>query len=226
MQFSYSRNVQGKQMKPWQGILFGLIFAIVGIGLIAYSVVTIQNYNKKNETYIETTSKVVDYDYDSDGLQAIIVEYTVDGKTYRKTSNSYSNMPKSIGTEVSVKYNPDNPSDAIWTTDSTNIVMPLAGALFTIVGIIVVISSAKKMKQENNQPVVESSNGLYNSVDTMNNLAQNNLNTNQQQTPQINSNQVQQTTNGLNNNFGQQTSVNTQNNLPNNQQNSNNINNF
>jgi len=84
--------------------------------------------------------------YDDDGLQAIIVEYTVDGQSYRKTSNSYSNMPKSMGTEVDLKYNPANPKDAIWVNDSTNIVMPLAGGLFTLVGVVVIVIATKKMK--------------------------------------------------------------------------------
>ena len=51
--------VQTKPMKPWQGILFGLIFAIVGIGLLLFSISTIRNYSQKNETYIEATSIVV-----------------------------------------------------------------------------------------------------------------------------------------------------------------------
>ena len=111
--------VSTKPMKPWQGILFGLIFAVIGIGLLLFSVSIIKNYNQKNKTYTETTSVVVDYAYDDEGLEAIIVEYTVDGKSYRKQSNSYSNMPKSKGTQVKVKYNPNNPSDAIWVNDYT-----------------------------------------------------------------------------------------------------------
>lgn len=185
--------VSTKPMKPWQGILFGLIFAVIGIGLLLFSVSTIKNYNQKNKTYTETTSVVVDYAYDDEGLEAIIVEYTVDGKSYRKQSNSYSNMPKSKGTQVKVKYNPDDPSDAIWVNDSTNIVLPLVGGLFALVGIIIAVSSAKKMKNEKDAPTIQQSNGLYNSVDVVNTL-QNNQNLGQtsqfQQTvqPQINQN--------------------------------------
>ncbi|MCI9280107.1 MAG: DUF3592 domain-containing protein [Bacilli bacterium] len=171
--------VSTKPMKPWQGILFGLIFVVIGIGLLLFSVSTIKNYNQKNKTYNETTSIVVDYAYNDEGLEAIIVEYTVDGKAYRKQSNSYSNMPKSKGTQVKVKYNPDDPSDAIWVNDSTNIVLPLVGGLFTLVGIIIVISSVKKMKNEKDAPTIQQSNGLYNSVDVVNTL-QNNQNLGQQ----------------------------------------------
>ena len=147
MNFSTVSTVQTKPMKPWQGVLFGLIFAVVGIALLFFANSSIKTYNEKNATFIETTSTVVDYKYNDDGLQAIIVEYVVDGQTYQKISNSYSNMPKSIGTEVSVKYNPNNPKDAIWTSDSSNIILPIFGAVFTLVGVFVVISSVKNGKK-------------------------------------------------------------------------------
>lgn len=144
-----------KPMKPWQGILFGLIFVMIGIGLLLLSVSTIKKYNEKNKIYTETTSVVVDYAYDDEGLEAIIVEYTVDGKAYRKQSNSYSNMPKSKGTQVKVKYDPNNPRDAIWVNDSTNVVLPLAGGIFLLVGIIIAVSSSKKMKMIKGTPNVQ-----------------------------------------------------------------------
>ena len=165
--FSTNRTVQSKPMKPWQGILFGLIFAIVGIALLCFAVSSIKTYNEKNETFVETTSRVVDYKYNDEGLQAIVVEYVVDGQTYQKVSNSYSNMPKSIGTEVSIKYNPNNPQDAIWTLDSTNIILPIVGVVFTLVGVIVVISSIKNGKKQKmlEEQAIEQTNGLYSNID-------------------------------------------------------------
>lgn len=150
-------------MKPWQGVLFGLIFAIIGIALLCFAISSIKTYNEKNKTYIETISKVVDYKYDDEGLQAIVVEYVVNGQTYQKISNSCSNMPKSIGTEVSVKYNPNNPLDAIWTSDSTNFILPIVDVVFTLIGVFVVISSIKNVKKQ--IMVEEQINILYNNTD-------------------------------------------------------------
>lgn len=194
--FSTGRTVQAKPMKPWQGVLFGLIFVIVGIALLCFAVSSIKTYNEKNETFVETTSKVVDYKYDDEGLQAIVVEYVVDGQTYRKVSNSYSNVPKSIGTEVSVKYNPNNPQDAIWTSDSTNIILPIFGAVFTLVGVIVVIFSIKKGKTQKmiEDQAVEQTNGLYSNIDIQQQM--NNVN-------QPTMNNYNQTDNQLVNNVGQ-----------------------
>lgn len=165
--FSTSRIVQSKPMKPWQGILCGLILAFAGIALLYFSFSSIKTYNEKNATFVETISRVVDYKYDDEGLQAIVVEYVVDGQTYQKVSNSYSNMPKSIGTEVSIKYNPNNPQDAIWTSDSTNIILPIIGVVFTLAGIIVVISSIKNGKKQTmiEEQAIEQPNGLYSNID-------------------------------------------------------------
>lgn len=165
--FLTGRTVQSKPMKPWQGVLFGLIFVIVGIALLCFAVSSIKTYNEKNETFVETTSRVVDYKYNDEGLQAIVVEYVVDGQTYQKVSNSYSNMPKSIGTEVSIKYNPNNPQDAIWTSDSTNIILPIVGVVFTLSGVIVVISSIKNGKKQKmlEEQAIEQTNGLYSNID-------------------------------------------------------------
>lgn len=225
--FSTGRTVQAKPMKLWQGVLFGLIFVIVGIALLCFAVSSIKTYNEKNETFVETTSKIVDYKYNDEGLQAIVVEYVVNGQTYQKVSNSYSNMPKSIGTEVSVKYNPNNPQDAIWTSDSTNIVLPIFGAVFTLVGVIVVISSIKKGKTQKmiEDQAVEQTNGLYSNIDVqpqMNNVnpqvAQQMNNINQPQSNTYNQ-QVAQTMNNVGqsqmNNFNQPNSsvdINNQNN--------------
>ena len=57
--FLTRRTVQSKQPKTWHNVFMGLIFAIIGIALLCFSVLLIKTYNEKNETFIETTSKVV-----------------------------------------------------------------------------------------------------------------------------------------------------------------------
>lgn len=132
-----------RQINPMNELLIGLLLTIVGTLVLCYSISNIITYNKKNEIFIETTSRVVDYNVDSDGLRAIVVEYEVDGQTYRMASKSYSNIPKSIGTEIDVKYNPDAPQDAIWSFDSSNIFLPLFGIVFILVGVMVIVTRFK-----------------------------------------------------------------------------------
>ncbi len=202
--FSTNRTSQGKPMKLWQGILFGLVFVAFGIVILRLAISSIKTYNEKNKTFIEITSKVVDYEYDDEGLQAIVVEYIVDGQAYHMTSNSYSNMPKSIGTEVLVKYNPDDPQDAIWSSDSSNILFPLIGVVFILSGITILIFSiikSRKQKMIESEPIMQS-NGLYSNVEVQPQVNNVNSNLNTQNMQSINNADLTQA-NSLNQTFTQ-----------------------
>lgn len=137
-------------LKPWQGLILAIVFFIVGCCLLIYSVKTINDYNEKSKTYIDVVGYVVDYEYDeplnSNSLAAEIVEYEIDGKTYKVTSNTSSNTPRSRGSEVKLKYNPDNPNDVIWVNDSFNYILPIVGTVFTVLGIILSIQASRKIK--------------------------------------------------------------------------------
>lgn len=175
MHFSYStQDVQTNQSNIWQKILFGLIFVVVGIVLLYFAISSIKTYNEKSKTFIEITSTIVDYKYNDEGLQAIVVEYVVDGETYQKISNTYTNMPKSIGTEVPIKYNPNNPKDAIWVSDSNNIVLPIAGVAFTLVGIFFIVLTVKNEKKQ--KIIEEQTNELYTNTNIQPQPQMNNLN--------------------------------------------------
>ena len=134
-----------------KGLIIGIVVLIIGIGLGIFSYFNIKSYNEKDKTYKEAEAVIVDYNYEidtdnGDELRAIIVEYEVDGRKYRKESDSYSTITKSIGDKVMVKYNPNNPSEAIWKSDSSNIIVPIVSGLFVLVGIFVVV---KYFKQNN-----------------------------------------------------------------------------
>lgn len=175
MHFSYStQDVQTNQSNIWQKILFGLIFVVVGIVLLYFAISSIRTYNEKSKTFIEITSTIVDYKYNDEGLQAIVVEYVVDGETYQKISNTYTNMPKSIGTEVPIKYNPNNPKDATWVSDSNNIVLPIAGVAFTLVGIFFIVLTVKNEKKK--KTIEEQTNELYTNTNIQPQPQMNNLN--------------------------------------------------
>ena len=175
MHVSYStQDVQTNQSNIWQKILFGLIFVVVGIVLLYFAISSIKTYNEKSKTFIEITSTIVDYKYNDEGLQAIVVEYVVDGETYQKISNTYTNMPKSIGTEVPIKYNPNNPKDAIWVSDSNNIVLPIAGVAFTLVGIFFIVLTVKNEKKK--KTIEEQTNELYTNTNIQPQPQMNNLN--------------------------------------------------
>jgi len=127
--------------------MISLIFIIVGIITLVLSIKHIKNYIEKSQTFVEIISEVINYDYESNDTKAIIVEYTVKGKTYQNKSTTYTNIPPNIGTKMSIKYNPKNPQDIIWKLDTTNIIEPIIGILFTITGIIGLTNKIKKRKK-------------------------------------------------------------------------------
>lgn len=128
-------------------IIVMIIFILVGLGLSIFSFMNIKKYNEKDKTYIETTAKVVDYEYDRDEegreLAAIISEYKVERNTYRIKSSSFSSNPKAIGSIVKIKYNPNNPSEAIYSGDKSYYFVLGVGVLFTLVGLFVTFKEIK-----------------------------------------------------------------------------------
>lgn len=128
--------------------IYVIITLLVGVGLSIFSIINIVSYSEKSKTYIETTGTVVDYKYstndDGNRLAYIIVEYKVERNSYRLTSISSSNHPKRIGTKVKVKYNPTNPSDAIFSNDKTYIILLATGLLFAGFGVYALIDNIKK----------------------------------------------------------------------------------
>lgn len=125
-------------------LILGIIFMLCGLGLCIYSYFSINSYKEKDSVYIETNALVVDYKYNDEGLMAIIAEYEVSGNKYRITSNVYSSHNKSIGEAVAVKYNPQNPSDAIWKNDNSIIFVSIVGGVFFVVGVFTTILYFKK----------------------------------------------------------------------------------
>lgn len=229
--------------KPWQSLLFCLIFLVVGIGLIIYGINSNATLKEKSARFIETQAIVVDYDYNSDGLAAIVVEYEVNGNKYLKTSSSSSSSPKSIGSVVKIKYNPDNPNDMIWNSNE-GIFILIFGSICAIFGGIGTFKSVQKGLSDGftsgtNETYFYDQSGFY--TDNLNNPYDNvpsrfdysnqaNQSVNQTQNSVMNSNYNQQNFAGssnydqsINNSFapGYNSSQNTQQNDQN-----NNFNNF
>ncbi len=119
---------------------FWLIPIISGLIICIYSVKVIPNKIKEEKTYIETTAIVVDYETcefdDGNTGESYVVEYKIDRDSFRLTSNSCATIPKKLGKEVKIKYDPNDPSKAIFANDIGNYLIPVAGVIFLICGVI------------------------------------------------------------------------------------------
>lgn len=119
-------------------VLFLLLFIIVGIGTLAFGVVTNSSDNAKKEYFTKVESVVVDYDVfnsgdsDSSTTYAPIYEYKLDGETYRWQSASSSSSRPKIGSDHTLYVNPDDPDDVINTGITAGFVAIYMGILFII----------------------------------------------------------------------------------------------
>ena len=178
MKIRLGNTSKGRPMRPIEAVIFGLVFTLCGVALLFYSFQTIKDYKEKDAKYIEVSAEVVDYKENSEGLLAIIAEYEVDGQKYTKTGSTFSNSPKSIGSRVSVKYNPKNPKDSIWKNDSTNLVLPLVSTGFTLVGLLIFITGILGFKDKNKKDSSDEVNKAINDFETSqneNNIVDNTL---------------------------------------------------
>lgn len=167
-------------------IIEGGVVLIIWGGFLTHYIINYISINQKKEDYVETTATVVDYSYNYEEFSANIVEYEVDGKTYNKTSDSYSYIQTPLGTGIKIYYNPDDPNDAIWATEGGNIIVIIVNGIFLIAVLSVLIrtiNKAYKMKKEERDNLIKQS--MQNNQYTQNN--QNvQTNPNNQQIEEIN----------------------------------------
>lgn len=132
-----------KKIGLFISMLLGVIFIIIGFYIINNGLNDLKNDKDKYKDYIEINATIVGHDENSKRLQAIIVEYIINGKKYRKTSDKYTDEYKKINTTVRIKYNPANPEEVIWEEEinKDNIIFTIIGGVFIFLGASCVVSS-------------------------------------------------------------------------------------
>lgn len=116
-----------------------LIAIVLGVFICIYSIMVIPNKIKKEKTYIETTATVIDneictFDDGTNGTR-YVAEYQVDRNKYTIVSNTCSSISTQLGKKVTVKYDPEDPSIAVFKNDIGNYAIPIIGIIFIICGI-------------------------------------------------------------------------------------------
>ena len=123
--------------------IFGILTIIIGLVVLIFSINDIKKNNEKQKTYIETTATVVGYEEceldDNDIGQRFIAEYQIDRNKYQIVSNTCGTVTKGLNKKVSIKYNPNNPSDAIFANDKSVYIAAAVGVIFIICGFVVVL---------------------------------------------------------------------------------------
>ena len=118
--------------------IMGIIIIIIGIGVGIFSVGNIKSNNEKQAKYIETTATIVRYEeceMDETTGTHFVAEYKVDRNTYEITEKACSNLPGKNKKTVKIKYNPDNPADAVFSNEIGHYIVPIVAAIFIACGI-------------------------------------------------------------------------------------------
>ena len=113
-------------------------------------------FNNRHSGYLETIGTIVDsyekYDYLNGEYEYCyaIAEYYVDGKRYTITSSDNSEGGYvSLGKEVTILYNPDNPNEAVFEkSDFSHWVAIAAMGLFGFIGVILIVVGVVKLIKE------------------------------------------------------------------------------
>lgn len=117
------------------------LFTVIGFALIVWSIIKIVTRVKKKKIFSLIDGIVVDYAVSRSSdvyTYGIIVEYIVNGVSYRINPTIYTNFERTkhpIGSLVKVRYNPENPADAIFDKDGSSILVLIGGIIFIAIGL-------------------------------------------------------------------------------------------
>lgn len=121
--------------------ILAIALLIIGVGICFFGIKNFKSEQVKHDTYIETTATVVGYEDceldEGDIGNRYIAEYKIDRDTYQIKSNTCSNVTKGINSKVKIKYNPNNPSDAVFANDISRYILVPIGLVFIVCAVIV-----------------------------------------------------------------------------------------
>lgn len=134
------------------GLLIGVgVLLSVGIWFLTVTVIRDNRYIRTEATVVEIATVRVHHRRGGNRyLYAEVVEYTVNGYTYRAQNNSSSNMPKEIGSKMTIAYDPKNPENCFFPSSNYSaaaLIAALAAGFITAGGVCLSIE-AKVRKME------------------------------------------------------------------------------
>ena len=132
--------------------LFLSLFILIGIVMLYFGISnSFKNFSKTNN-YVKTIGYFVDYEIynsDEDGTTyKLIYSYNINNKEYTVSTDYGTNMIPKEGSSRTIKYNPSNPSEAIISGGSSEIVLLLIGIMFTMIPFVIFINMSPKIKEK------------------------------------------------------------------------------
>ncbi len=138
-----------KQVFPY---LFLSLFILIGIVMLYFGISNSLKNLSKTSNYVEIIGYFVDYEIynsDEDGTTyKLIYSYNVNNKEYTVSTDYGTNMIPKEGSSRTIKYNPSNPSEAIISGGSSELVLLLIGIMFTMIPFAMLINMSPKIKEK------------------------------------------------------------------------------
>lgn len=136
-------------MKNKIGFVITMVMVmLIGLAMIAFGVVSSVRLNEKTKDYISIEAVFCDYsEYSSDEdgtTYTLEYEYEVEGKKYYVSTDYGTGIVPKLGTIKTIKYNPENPSEAIITGFGSNTLLFVIGFMFFGVPLIFLMSNREK----------------------------------------------------------------------------------
>lgn len=124
------------------GLLIGSCL-VIGVVMLYFGISGVYKLNNKTKNFKETTGYFTDYtiySVDRDGTTyKLIYSYTVDGKQYTISSDFGTGTIPNKGSTKTIKYNPNNPRNAVIVGVNSQTFLIFIGLLFTFVPLIIIL---------------------------------------------------------------------------------------
>ncbi len=131
------------------------IFIIVGIALLIFGFYNIYTDQIKTRNFISIEGTLVKSDVYSSSRESttyrLIYLYIVDSKEYMIATDYGTSMVPPIGSSKTIKYNANNPSDAVIAGLGANGLLLMLGVMFTFLPIMILGSNNQNTSKENNK---------------------------------------------------------------------------
>lgn len=138
---SYNSNSNSSNQSNKAPVFLVVFVMIVGVLFGCVGVVQRLEMKSKSEYFATTTGKIISYQQGKKGsTSAPVYEYEVNGFKYTYTESVSTAGKKEIGKEITIRYNPANPSEAFSDAPANSSFLFLAiGIFFFVVGFIMLL---------------------------------------------------------------------------------------
>lgn len=127
-------------------MVIGLVLLIFGIMGIYKDSVAYKDYISTTATYIKTSNSNLGI---NQGTSFLVYSYKVDGIDYTISTEFETEVIPKEGTTKTIKYDPNNPSKAVFNAFDSNSTFLLAGFMFTFIPLVLLLPLILSLKLDN-----------------------------------------------------------------------------